>query len=121
MSLMPTGSPRNGAAVSAAAVWAAFGAAVVAQVVFSVVAHIAFARGATQEPKDERDSAIETMSFRHAYRVLSVGMVTLLIVSTWFAPLSLAAMGQLLLLGFVAAELTRYASQVWGYRRGVGA
>ena len=111
----------DASAVSAASVWAAFGLAVVAQTGLSIAAHILLARNAGREPKDERDTAIETASFRHAYRVLSIGMVALLIVSTWFASFSMVAMGQLLLLGFVAAELTRYASQVWGYRRGVRA
>lgn len=104
--------------VDPSAVWGTFGAAVLVQVVLNAAAHAVFARQAQKDPKDERDVAIESAALRRAYVVLSVAMFSLLAVATFGRNFSILEMGQLLLLGFVAAELTKYSSQVWNYRRG---
>ena len=48
----------------------AFIAAVVISTVLNIVAHIAMSIVGRQEPKDERDVAIESQSFKVAYYIL---------------------------------------------------
>ena len=92
------------------------------QVLLNVVAQIVIAVRSRQEPKDERDSAIESKSFRHAYWIFAffvwpVIMVTP--VSTLGGHLLTPALiGQMVFLCFVIAEVTRYSTQVICYRRG---
>ena len=104
-----------------AEVWTVFVLAVVVQTVLTVATHIALARQAEREPKDERDTAIESTAYRRAYTVLSVSIGLLLCLLVWGPEMSVLGIGQWLLLAFVVAEVTNYGCQVLGYRRGVAA
>jgi hypothetical protein len=114
--------------LTAPAVLQAFIAAVIVQVILLVAASVVIALRSRQEPKDERDVAIESKSFRNAYWVfsfLSITAIGSLIVlalaptaaanELWLAPAFLA---QIFLLCFVLAEVTKQLTQVVCYRRG---
>ena len=120
-----------------------FIAALFFQIVLAIVAQIAISIRARIDPKDERDTAINGKAFRNAYFVLifAVSCAALFItmvglgqgvaalatgngggatnfVRTIGAVLSPPAAMQILLLCLVAAEATKYATQVVCYRRG---
>src|SRR5438093_561337 len=87
-------------------------AAIATQAVLNIVAAAAIALLSRPERKDERDAAIESRSFRYAYGVLAVSMVTA-VGAAIFVPAAdsgtrLALMSQVMLLCFVAAEATKY-------------
>jgi hypothetical protein len=73
-----------------------------------------------REPKDERDLAIEAKSFRYAYHLLLISLAAVIFTPMfwWPAALALALKTELLLLCFCAAEATKFATRVVGYRLG---
>ena len=88
----------------------AFFIASIWQVLLNVVAQIVIATRSKQEPKDERDSAIESKSFRHAYWVFAFFGWAVIMVPALARTGSLLApafISQLLFLCFVLAEVTR--------------
>jgi hypothetical protein len=117
--------------------------AVIFQIVVAVIAQIFISIRTRVAPKDERDIAIESKGFRNAYFVLTVGIclaalfvamiglgesvTALAAAQSGGAPpflqklrgtLSPATATQVLLLCLVAAEVIRYGTQVFCYRRG---
>jgi hypothetical protein len=112
---------QQGRPVLAPEIWVAFALAAVVQALVTAATHIAIARQAQCEPKDERDRAIESAAYRRAYIVLSVGIALLLCLTVWGPAMSVVGLAQWLLLAFVLAEVTNYGCQVLGYRRGVTA
>ena len=103
-----------------AELWGPFVGAIVAQVVLLAAIHIGLARQASREPRDERDAAIDSRATRRAYALLSVEMCLLMFSTLWFGPaVSITALGQFVLAGWVLAEVARYLSQLWDYRREV--
>lgn len=110
---------QQGRPLIGAEIWAPFALAVVVQALITAAGHIALAWQAQREPKDERDTAIESVAYRRAYIVLSVSIALLLCLTVWGPSMGELALGQCLLLAFVLAEVTHYAWQVLGYRRGV--
>ncbi len=102
--------------------------AVIFEVVLLIVVHIVFAVRAKEEEKDERDLAIESKSFKIAYFVLVssafVAIPCLIGVGFSMQPSGIDQMtspvfvSQLLLLCFVAAEASKYVTQLVCYRRG---
>lgn len=106
----------------------AFVGAVVLVVILLVVAQIAIALTSRNEPRDERDILIEHRSFRVAYNFLAVAMfgaipviIALSCVKRPSAAASYVALpfaAELFLLCFVAAEIVRYLTQIFCYRRG---
>ncbi len=110
-------------------VFSAMLTAVVVQTVLVVGATVLFARRCRQEPKDERDIALERRACRSAYFVLAAGCFSVVMGAPgfslglaemqrpgWFMPL---LMSQGLLFCFVVAETTRYGTLALGYRRGI--
>lgn len=107
----------------------AFVAAVFWQIILNAGAQIYITIRGGEQPKDERDVAIEAKAYRNAYIALVSLVWTVPFVSL---PVSAATgqlgvpllMGQLLLvsqlvlLSFVLAEVAKYLTQVVGYRRG---
>jgi hypothetical protein len=93
------------------------------QAVINAGAMIAVAVFSRADPKDERDRTIELRSFRNAYLVLAIALVSS-IAAAMFAPASggmpttISSLSQLLLACFVAAESAKYLTQVVCYRRG---
>ena len=103
--------------------------AVVIQILLSILAFALFAfRHRRGEPYDERDAAMEARAFRWAYRALGAACFFLmagvpLLFKHSHAPLETGEwvallLSQLLLLGFVVAEVTRYAILAVSYRLG---
>ena len=103
--------------------------AVIAIIVIEIVYHILLAIESKVEPKDERDILIECKAYRNAYFLLVVGAG---LVITWVIVAGLirdAAPTQLILTPFitvnlvlfamVAAELVKFLTQLFYYRRGV--
>jgi len=90
---------------------------VLAMIAIQVVVHIALVVHRRPEPADERDRQVAVRGARNAYYVLMTG--------TWAAitaaALSLGAFwfAHAALLAVVVAELTRCASQLVYYRRGI--
>jgi hypothetical protein len=106
------------------AVLPALVAAVLAQALIHVGATLAFGRGA-DGPEDAREPpVVEARSFRAAYRVLAVALVTaiagalLLVPASPVASYALALMGQFALAALFAGEAARYLVQALGYRPG---
>ena len=94
--------------------------AVFLQAVFTAVAHLAVARKAGRGLSDERDEAIAGASVRRAYVVLSLATLPVFVVAMKFeSTIGVAALIQLVLAGWVLAELVRYGSQCRDYRRSV--
>ena len=94
--------------------------AVLLQSGFSIAVHVLIARQADPRLHDERDDAIAAASVRRAYFVLMVSLVPVFALAMIYErTISVAAMIQLLFAGWVLAELVRYASQCWDYRRSV--
>jgi hypothetical protein len=106
----------------------AFVALVIFSILLGIVSGIVVAVTSKQEPKDERDAAIESRAYRHAYFVLAtlcftaVGLVSVLSLVRPALPdgrlLAPMLIGQVFLLCFVAAESTKYLTQALSYRRG---
>jgi len=120
-----------------------FAAAVIFQIIVAVIAQILISIRSEIAPKDERDVTIESKGFRNAYFVLTFGICFAALFATMIglgqgltsvatahgggttsfvqmvgATLSPAAATQLLLLCLVTAEVVRYGTQVFCYRRG---
>ncbi len=101
--------------------------AVVVQVAIQIVAAVAIAIHSKEEPKDERDLAIEARAAKNAYFVLC----SLVFMAGWIV-WSVAAVGeeaaglaitpllisQLVLFCFILGETVRFGTQVVSYRRG---
>lgn len=101
----------------------AFVGAVIAQVVLMIVYQSVIALRTRQEPKDERDRAIELVATRNAHWVLVVALWLLVPGGTMLTPVfpvlsSVLVIGQLGLLCFVLSELVNYGTQVYAYRTG---
>lgn len=113
-----------------------FAAAVVAQIVVLIVAHVVFAvrsdeptRESGSSVPDERDVAIDQKAFRNGYYVLAIAvMLSILaiigrevITAAGGAefPLTPYVIGHGLLLCFVIAESVKMGTQVFFYRRGL--
>lgn len=105
-----------------------FVSALVLQILLAIVAHIVISIGARRETKDERDRAIEAKAFRNGYFIFSflictaaIGMLTLGLApgSAALPWISVAGISQALLLCLVLAEVTKYATHIICYRRGV--
>jgi len=120
-----------------------FAAAVIFQIIVAVIAQILISIRSEVAQKDERDVTIESKGFRNGYFVLTFGIcfaalfVTMIglgqgltslatthgggatpFVQMVGVTLSPAAATQLLLLCLVIAEVVRYGTQVFCYRRG---
>lgn len=109
-SLFASGEPKLGAVLQA------FVIAVVIQIVLSVVANIVIVAFRSRvEPPDERDRAIDFRSLKISYYVLAVSVFLAIGCVLVYSPLFIS---QMLLLCFVAAEVTRYSTQAFCYRRG---
>lgn len=114
--------------LTAMSILPAFIAAVVIQVALLVTAHIVFAIRAKQEPKDERDLAIESKSFHNAYFVcgffafFATGWVIMYTIAAGSAAaarvLTPITISQMVLFCFVIAEVTKYLTQAISYRHG---
>lgn len=102
--------------------------AVIAIVVIEIVYHIVLAIEQKPEAKDERDILIEGKAYRNAYLLLATGaflVVSYVIVAGLMrdaAPTRIlitpSLMVNLVLLAMVAGELTKFATQLFYYRRG---
>ncbi len=108
----------------------AFVVAVFWQIILNVGAQIYVTIRGGEEPKDERDVAIEAKAYRNAYLVLvslawTVPFVALPVAAAMGQPViplskgPLLFISQLLLLSFVLAEMAKYLTQVICYRRGI--
>jgi hypothetical protein len=94
-------------------------------IVLQIVLQTMLALTARQEPKDERDLAIERVAYRNAYLVLVSTLITLLAAATvsvhirsmqhWHAG-AFSVMNHVIFLLFLA-EITKLASQLVLYRR----
>ncbi len=115
-------------ALNPGAVIAAFVLAVVLSTAFAIAGAIGVSLFGKQEPKDERDAAIDARALKVAHYLLAglsftaVGGVFVLAISRGATPsgdlLSATLMSQAWLLCFVASEVVYYGLQVLGYRRG---
>ena len=113
--------------------WAVLGALLVVIVIQSMLAGVAavlLTFRQRDEPRDERDAAIEARAYRSAYFVIAGLCSTLaislpgLVASPGIAHggdrgFTLLLASQVLLLCFVLAEATRYFTLAIGYRRGL--
>ena len=91
-----------------------------AQALLTGVAHALVTRQARCERPDERDAAIDSAAFRRGYAVLSAAVFCALFGA--FAvdrATGAPALMQLVLLAWVLAEVVKYASRAWDYRRDV--
>jgi hypothetical protein len=87
---------------------------IVAEVALHIVLTIGAGRAAAEA---KRDGYVESKAMRNAYFVLAAGV--LVSFGTLFFNASAFVMSHILLLFFVLAELTRFASQLIYYRRTV--
>jgi hypothetical protein len=103
--------------------------AVIAIIVIEIVYHIVLALESKTEPKDERDILIECKAYRNAYFLLAVGAV---LVITWVIVAGLVRAAaptriiltpfitvNLVLFAMVLAEMVKFLTQLFYYRRGV--
>jgi hypothetical protein len=101
----------------------AFYVASIWQVLLNVVAQVVIAIRSGHEPKDERDSAIESKSFRYAYWIFALLLWPIIMVAPASTiggySLTPVFISQMVFLCFVVAEVTRYLTQVVYYRRGI--
>ena len=92
-------------------------AIIVAQVVLQIPVHIFFALQGRPESLDERDMVFDRLSQRNAYFVLFGLVWGVLMLALWQSPaltIAYALVGTI-----VAAELVRFASLLFYYRRGL--
>jgi len=111
-----------------ATVLGAFVAAMALQIALAVIMHIMIALRTKEERKDERDVAIASKSYKHAYVAAAFSVMLLIGCLLWDAfigdprasarLLTPLAVSQLLFACFVLSEATRYATQAICYRRG---
>jgi hypothetical protein len=101
----------------------AFFLASIWQVLLNVVVQVVIALRSGREPKDERDSAIESKSFRYTYWIFALLLWPVIMIAPASTiggyPLTPVFLSQMVFFCFVVAELTRYLTQVVYYRRGV--
>jgi hypothetical protein len=120
---------RSGTAGShASGILAGFILGTIVQSLILIVARIALSASRKEEPKDERDVAVESKSLKIAYYVLvSLGFILVGSISIWFMARSTGSaddgrailwISQTILLCFIVAEATRFGSQAICYRRG---
>ncbi len=117
-----------GGRLTGSQIMAAFMGAVFFQILLSIVVQIVIGIATRQDQKDERDTAIESKSFKYAYNVLiySCFVGVPIVIGHWFGfdpaagPRLIGGtfIIQLLLLCFVLAEVTKYLTQGICYRRG---
>jgi hypothetical protein len=98
-------------------------AAIFVQGAIAAAAMIAVAIHSGADNADERDRAVDLLSFRNGYFVLSVSLVSAICVMVfappaWAAHLTVPLASQVFFGCFVAAEVVKYATQVVCYRRG---
>jgi hypothetical protein len=89
---------------------------IVVQIVVQVIAHVLFAVQARPEGVDERDRMVERLAQRNAYFVLFGSVWAVLGMALEALPGLTIAYG--LIATIVLAELVRFASQLFYYRRG---
>ena len=89
---------------------------IVAQIVVQIIVHILFAIQGRPEGVDERDRMVERLAQRNAYFVLFGSIWAVLGMALEALPGLTIAYG--LLATLVLAELVRFASQLFYYRRG---
>src|SRR5271167_1468639 len=102
---------------------------VIAIIVIEIVYHIALALESKSEPKDERDVLIECKAYRNAYFLVATGASLLI---AWVILVGLARDAaptriivtpaltvNLVLFLMVLAELMKFLTQLFYYRRGV--
>ncbi len=94
-----------------------FTAIVLIVVVESALQIVLFIGAGRVEDRTERDVAIATQSARNAYRVLTVGVFAT--IGSLFIGVNPFEMGNILLFGFLIAEIVQYGSQLMYYRRSV--
>ena len=102
--------------------------AVIAIVAIEIVYHIVLALESKPEPKDERDVLIECKAYRNAYFLLAGGTFLVIV---WVAMASPARDGapataatnfvtvNLVLFFMVLADMTKFLTQLFYYRRGL--
>ena len=91
-----------------------------AQALLTAAAHVLVARLSRCERLDERDLAIAAVALRRSHVVMSVGLFVALFGGfSLDRGLTAPALMQLVLGAWVLAEIVKYASQAWDYRRGV--
>jgi hypothetical protein len=103
--------------------------AVIAIIVIEIVYHIVLAMESKPEPKDERDVLIECKAYRNAYFLLAtgaflvIGSVIMANLVRETAPTRIMVTPfitvNLVLLFMVLAELTKFLTQLFYYRRGL--
>jgi hypothetical protein len=103
--------------------------AVIAIIVIEIVYHIVLALESKPEPKDERDVLIECKAYRNAYFLLATGafLVIFCVIMAGLArdaaPTRLIVtpfiIVNLVLLFMVLAELMKFLTQLFYYRRGL--
>ena len=89
---------------------------IIAQIVVQIIAHMLFALQGRPEGVDERDRVVERLAQRNAYFVLFGSVWTVLAMALVAMPGLTIAYG--LIATIVGAELVRFASQLFYYRRG---
>lgn len=101
--------------------------AIIAIIVIQIVYQIVLAVEGTVERKDERDIFIEGKAYRNAYATLATGVcivISYFLVVSWahapsHYPLTAYLAVNLMLLVWVIAELTKWLTQLFYYRRSV--
>jgi len=90
--------------------------AVVAIVIIEIVYHIILAVESKPEPRDERDILISGKAYRNAYFALATG--AFLVMTGVVLSLRPFLTANLVLLFMVVAELVKFLTQLFYYRRG---
>ena len=103
--------PSEGDAIAGAV------AVIVVQIGLQVLAHILFALQARPEGVDERDRGVDRLAQRNAYVVLFGSVWAVLGMA--LAPMPTLTLAYALVGAIVLAELVRFASQIFYYRRGL--
>jgi hypothetical protein len=100
--------------------------AIFVQTVVMIVVQIVVAVRTPPEARDERDTAIALRSYRNAYFTMGPGVMMVIIGLIWGGVmpdgsrlLNPMRVGHVLLGCFVAAEVVRYATQGYLYRKGL--
>ena len=91
--------------------------AVIVIVVIEIVYHILVALGSKPEPKDERDNLIACKAYRNAYFLLAAGIF--FVMSAVMLEVKPFLTVNLVLFVMVAAELMKFLTQLFYYRRGL--
>jgi|KBSMisStaDraftv2_1062788.scaffolds.fasta_scaffold279564_3 hypothetical protein len=97
----------------------ALAVATLVQALATAAGHLAFVRQGARERLDERDRAISAAAFRRAYLVFAVGVFCAVFGALQFESAGVVVATQLAYAAWVLAELVKYASQAFDYRRSV--